>query len=64
MVITTFDCGLAGLSAPVPALGSTVGWVGVVCVPVVAADVVDGLSCSAAACAAPLAGPVDDGVPP
>src|SRR3954463_3110655 len=52
MVITTFDCGFAGLSAPVPALGSTAGCVVVVDVPAVAAEIVEGFNCSAAACAA------------
>ena len=46
MVITTFD--FAGLSAPVPALGSVVGVVVPVVVPPVAAPVVDGFRDSAA----------------
>ena len=51
MTITTFD--RAGLSAPVPALGSTVGCVVPVVVPCVAAEIVEGFNWSAAACAEP-----------
>src|SRR5687767_8947675 len=50
-VITTFA--RAGLSAPVPALGSTVGCALPVVVPLVAAEIVEGFSWSAAACADP-----------
>src|SRR5688572_27519802 len=51
IVITTLA--FAGLSAPVPALGSTAGCAEPVVVPLVAAAMLDGFSWSAAACADP-----------